>query len=120
MELLKKVQAFAIKNNIGNFDQEKYRRNQLLLFLAADLCQTASMDIMEQLKPVGLYKFEDKQAIETIKRLSGSLVGDIDAFCSDDYACQFGDIADELHTLITSYLKNKSVHHAETNCTSVN
>jgi len=118
MELLKKVQQSAIKNNIGKFDQEKYRRNQLLLFLAADLCQTASMDIMEQLKPVGLYKFEDKQAIETIKRLSGSLVGDIDAFCSEDYACQFGDMADELHDIITTFLKNKQ--HAETNSTSVN
>jgi len=114
MTLLKKVQQAAIKGNINNFDEAKYRRNQLLLFLAADLCQTASMDIMEQLKPVGLYKFEDKQAIETIKRLSGSLVGDIDAFCSEDYACLFGDMADELHEIINQFLKSKHIlHHGQ-------
>lgn len=108
MTLLDKVRIASIQHSIDTFDEEQFKINQLLLFIASDLCNTAAMDIMEQLIPMGLYKFEDKQTIEKIKKLSFSLVGDISKV-SEDYACRFGDLADEVHTLVTGYLRNKEL-----------
>lgn len=89
------------------FDTDKYRLNLWLMYLSADSCQSAAVDIESQLKKIGAYQFEDKQTVKAIKHHSSKMIGDVDKCCQRDFACEFGDIADEVRVMVTSYLKNR-------------
>ena len=93
--------------NRNAFDTPKYRLNLWMMYLSADMCQSAAMDLETQLRRIGGYQFEDKKTVEAIKHNSGKMIRDVDKCCQTDFACEFGDIADEVRTMIESYLKNR-------------
>lgn len=101
------AQLSAIKRNISSFDIEAFKRNQLKLYLLADAIESTSLDLIQQMKSVGVYRFEDKRAIDAVKHNAGSLVRDLDTICTEDYACHFGDISDEFIELLNKFLKGK-------------
>lgn len=102
------LQQLAIKQNIANFNIEQFKRNQLTLYLLADKLDAVSLDIIQQMKSVGIYKFEDKRSIDQIRRNAASLVRDLDNVCTEEYSCHFGDIADELGVLIDGFISDKT------------
>ena len=89
------------------FNTDQYRLNLWLMYLSADSCQSAAIDLETQLRRIGWYQFEDKKTVEAIKFNSGKMIRDVDKCCKTDFACEFGDIADEVRTMVTSYLKNR-------------
>lgn len=102
----------AKKNAINSFDAEAFKRNQLLLYFFADVLNGVSTDLIQQMKQVGIYQFDDKKAIDTIKRHASNLVADLDHACTEEYACDFGDMSDELNAIILKFLSNKkSLQH---------
>ena len=102
------LQQLSLKQNIANFDIEQFKRNQLALYLLADKLEAVSLDIITQMKAVGVYKFEDKRSIDQIRRNAASLVRDLDNVCTEEYSCHFGDIADELGELIDGFVSDKT------------
>ena len=112
LSLTQRALIQAKKNAISKFDIEAFKRNQLLLYFFADALSGVSTDMIEQMKQVGIYRFDDKKAIDAIKFHSAALVSDLDNSCTEEYACSFGDMADELNEIILQFLKNKkSLQH---------
>lgn len=107
MSIIQKALIQAQKNQIKSFDHEAFQRNQLLLFFFADRIDRKATDLISQMKQVGIYRFDDKKAIDTIKFNASNLVADLDKACTEDYACTFGEMADELDSIIYEYLSNK-------------
>lgn len=102
----------ARKNQIKSFDMDEFKRNQLLLFYYADRIDGKSTDLIDQMKQVGIYKFDDKKTIDAIKHNASSLVTDLDRSCTEDYACTFGEMADELDSIISAFFsKVKILQH---------
>lgn len=102
----------STKNKVGAFDMEEFKRNQLLLFYYADRIDGKATDMISQMKQIGIYRFDDKKTINTIKHSAASLVADLDRACTEEYACTFGEMADELDAIINDYLsKKKTIQH---------
>lgn len=97
-----------LKNNISKFDMERFKRNQLALYLLSDKIESTSIDLIGQMKSIGIYKFDDKRCIDAIRHNAGSLVRDLDKVCTEDYSCHFGDLADELGALIDKFIADKT------------
>ena len=97
----------ALKNNISKFDMERFKRNQLALYLLSDKLESTSIDLISQMKSIGIYKFDDKRCIDAIRHNAGSLVKDLDKVCTEEYSCHFGDLADELGDLIDKFIADK-------------
>lgn len=103
------------KRNLSRFDHDTFQRNQLLLFFFADRIDGKATDLISQMKQVGIYRFDDKKAIDTIKFNASKLVADLDKACTEDYACSFGEMADELDAIISEYFsKKKTLQHKKT------
>lgn len=107
-KIVQRAQQIAQKKKIENFDRKKYITSLWLLFLGADLAHTAALEVEEMLRSVGGYRLDDKHFIEALKRNSEKFIKEIDRTCTETFACDFGDLADEVHTLLASYIKNKS------------
>lgn len=102
----------SIRNKVGAFDMEEFKLNQLLLYYYADRIDSKATDMISQMKQIGIFRFDDKKTITTIKHNAASLVADLDRSCTEEYACAFGEMADELDAIITDYLsKRKTLQH---------
>lgn len=113
-QLTQRALLQAKKNAIIHFDSDKFKRSQLLLYFFADRIDGKATDLIDQMKQVGIYRFDDKKAIDAIKHHASGLVTDVDKACTDEYACSFGEMADELDAIITEYFsKKKTLEHKE-------
>ena len=86
---------------------KQYRLSLLLMYIAADICESAAVDVESWLKANGGYRFQDKQTVKAIKAHTSKMVRSVDTITSPEFADKFGDVADECRTLLASYLKNK-------------
>lgn len=84
-----------------------YRLSLLLMYISADICEGAAIDVESWLKANGGYKFQDKQTVKAIKASAGKMVRDLDKICSPDFAERFGDICDEARTILGVFLADK-------------
>lgn len=86
---------------------DKYRLDLFMMYVAADMTQSASIDVESDLKKIGGYQFADKFHTEKVKFHAGKLIKDVDKICSNDFACAFGDIADECREAVAKIIKSK-------------
>lgn len=98
-------------NHNSNLDlmdnKQAYRLSLLLMYVAADICEGAAIDVESWLKENGGYKFQDKQTVKAIKSNAGKMVRDLDKICSPEFAEKFGDICDEARTILGGFLEDK-------------
>lgn len=99
--------AHGHKRKLQGIDPKKYALSIWKLFIAADIAETAAMEIEELLKPVERFVHEDKRRINAIKANANKFVYDVDKTCSPEFAEQFADISNACHTLINSYMSNQ-------------
>lgn len=88
-------------------DKQRYRLSLLLMYIAADICESAAVDVESWLKANGGYRFQDKQTVKAIKFNAGRMVKSVDTICSPEFAEKFGDIADEAREMLGGFLKDK-------------
>ena len=83
-------------------ETERYKLSIWKLYILSDIIEGCALDI-ERTSGV---KFEQKHRIKQIKKLSSDFVSHVDNKCSDYTKEAFGDLSDEVNTLISSYIKN--------------
>jgi hypothetical protein len=88
-------------------NKQAYRLSLLLMYIAADICESAAVDVESWLKANGGYRFQDKQTVKAIKFNAGRMVKSVDTICSPEFAEKFGDIADEAREMLGGFLKDK-------------
>ena len=99
--------AHGHRRKLQGIDPKKYALSIWKLFIAADIAETAAMEIEELLKPAERFVHEDKRRINAIKANAHKFVYDVDKTCSPEFAEQFADISNACHTLINSYMSNQ-------------
>lgn len=99
--------AHGRRRKLQGIDPKKYALSIWKLFIAADIAETAAMEIEELLKPAERFVHEDKRRINAIKANAHKFVYDVDKTCSPEFAEQFADISNACHTLINSYMSNQ-------------
>ncbi len=99
--------AHGHRRKLQGIDPKKYALSIWKLFIAADIAETAAMEIEELLKPAERFAHEDKRRINAIKANAHKFVYDVDKTCSPEFAEQFADISNACHTLINSYMSNQ-------------
>ena len=107
MNIVKRILEIQRKKNIANFDKSKYIMQIYKMFIGADLANGGSVDLTEILKKLGDYNHDKKFNVDKIKFYSDKLIDDINAQCSEDFTCNFGDLVDEIDVLITEHLKKR-------------
>ena len=65
-----------------------------LIFVLSDIQERILTDLVEYLKPLGMYKFQFKQDIEKVKHIIRKQVEEINNSCSENDAIEFGVDAD--------------------------
>ena len=93
-----------------NFNKDQYRLHVWMTYIAADLCDGAVTDLESEMKKIGDYRFEAKRTVKTIKKCASDIIADVDKRCDNDFACNFGDIADEIKEIVREYLLKKLKH----------
>ena len=83
-------------------ESELYKISVWKLYILSDIMEGCSLDIE---RSTGV-KHEQKHRIKQIKKLSSDFVKHVDNKCSDYTIESFGELSDEVNTLITSYIKN--------------
>ena len=106
-DFLKEARERAKQKKMHDFDYDKFRILLWTMFIAADLLESSSVDLAEQMKSIGAYMHDDKRKIKEIRRLSGSFVKDVDKMCTEAFAEKFGDLSDEVMVMLQAYIKNK-------------
>ncbi len=99
--------AHGQRRKLQGIDPKEYALSIWKLFIAADMAETAAMEIEELLKPVERFVREDKKRIMSIKANARKFVYDVDKTCTPEFAEQFADISDACHTLLSSYMTNQ-------------
>lgn len=95
------------KRKVQGIDPKKYALSIWKLFIAADMAETAAMEIEELLKPAERFVHEDKRRIMAIKANANKFVYDVDKTCTPEFSEQFADISNACHTLVNSYMSNQ-------------
>jgi hypothetical protein len=93
--------------NIAAFKADRYVNNLWKIFVSADILYGALIDLKKQMEGLGDYRFDDKRNIETAISSSFKTIEGIGKICTQDFNSMFGDISDEVKTLIESYIVNK-------------
>ena len=93
--------------NIAAFKADRYINNLWKIFVSADILNGALTDLKQQMKGLGDYRFDDKHNIETAIRCSFKTIEGVGKICSQDFNDMFGDLSDEVETLLESYIVNK-------------
>lgn len=75
-----------------------------LLFLLADLIESVSREIKDELKSKEVFRFEVKMHIDKLLHHSSALVRLVDTTVDGNTAEQFGDDADNLRNILYSKL----------------
>lgn len=105
--LLNYINNQAHQKNIKNLDNMKYILNVWIMYIGADMAQRGSIDLESQMRKCGFYSHEMKKDIEIVKKRTTNLVSDVDKNCDHDFACSFGDLADEAYELLTDLLQRR-------------
>ncbi len=99
--------AHGQRRKVQGIDPKKYALSIWKLFIAADMAETAAMEIEELLRPAERFVHDDKRRIQAIKANANKFVYDVDKTCTPEFAEQFADISNACHTLLNSYMTNQ-------------
>lgn len=99
--------AHGQRKKLQGIDPKKYALSIWKLFIAADMAETAAMEIEELLRPAERFVHDDKRRIQAIKANANKFVYDVDKTCTPEFAEQFADISNACHTLLNSYMTNQ-------------
>lgn len=91
---------------VANHDPEEERLQSWLLFVGIDMIESAAKDLNDKMAVVGGMSYREKMLIDNITKSSGAYVRQIHKKCNIETQECFAEIAEELQTLIRSYLKN--------------
>ncbi len=99
--------AHGQRKKLQGIDPKKYALSIWKLFIAADMAETAAMEIEELLRPAERFVHDDKRRIQAIKANANKFVYDVDKTCTPEFCENFADISDACHTLLNSYMTNQ-------------
>ena len=99
--------AHGQRRKMQGIDPRKYALSIWKLFIAADIVETAALEIEEILGHAERFVHDDKKRINAIKANAHKFVYDVDKTCTTDFAIQFADVSDRVHTLVNSYMENE-------------
>ena len=106
-DFIKEARERAKQKKMHDFDYDKFRILLWTIFIAADLLESSSVDLADQMKSIGAYMHDDKRKVKEIRRLSGSCVKYVYKMFKEAFEEKFGYLSDEGMEMLHAYIKNK-------------